>query len=156
MNMNGMMKVLADQCQHGLETMKGDKEAAAMTPTGFMTNSPQIAKALSRRCRGGHEHIVLLDRRAGPAAEYPEELCRAICMGLQEQMKADKALAKNICGLASDSILKDMGEAEEHDWDDAKGGWLDKEILMEARKKEMEYFRKMKVYDKVPRDQASQ
>ena len=36
------------------------------------------------------------------------------------------------------------------------GGWLDKELLMEARKKEMEYFRKMKVYEKVPRNQAYQ
>ena len=75
---------------------------------------------------------------------------------MKEQIEADKALAKKICDLASGSILMQMGEDEEYYWDDSKGGWLDKELLMEARKKEMEYFRKMKVYEKVPRSQAYQ
>ena len=85
-----------------------------MKPTGFMTNSPHIAKALSRRCRGGHQHIVLLDRRAGPAAEYPEALCKAICTGMKEQIAADKELTKKICDLASDSILMQMGGEADH------------------------------------------
>ncbi len=53
MNMPGMVKVYADQCAYGLKTKKKGQEGPAKKPTGFMTNSPHLAKALSRRCRGG-------------------------------------------------------------------------------------------------------
>ena len=36
-------------------------------------------------------------------------------------------------------------------WDDAKGGWLDNELVQAARKEEMEYVRKHGVYIRVPR-----
>ena len=48
----------------------------------------------------------------------------------------------------------EMGDQQqEFYWDDAKGGWLDAALVMEARKLEMQYFRKMNVYDKVDRSQ---
>ena len=82
MSMAGMRKVWADQCQFGLSSKEGGRMGPAKKPTYFMTNSPYLAEALSRRCQGGHKHVILLDRRAGPAAEYPEGLCRAINLSL--------------------------------------------------------------------------
>ena len=35
-------------------------------------------------------------------------------------------------------------------WDDAKGGWLDPTMVSAAMQEEMEFVRRMKVYDKVP------
>ena len=38
-----------------------------------------------------HKHQALHSGRAGPAQEYTKSLCRHICLGIQEQMKADQA-----------------------------------------------------------------
>ena len=52
----GVATVQGDQCQYGAETQSSDsvseKGAPILKPTGFMTNSGQIAAALSRRCQG--------------------------------------------------------------------------------------------------------
>ena len=39
-------------------------------------------------------------------------------------------------------------------WDDATGAMLDPDLLMEARKAEMVYFKKMNVYEKVPKSEC--
>ena len=48
--------VHGDQCQFGAETQSADttspKGPPILKPTGFMTNSDEIAKALERRCEG--------------------------------------------------------------------------------------------------------
>ena len=58
----------------------------AMRPTKCCTNSRSIARELSKRCDGQHEHQTLLNGRAKDAARYPEGLCRAICRGLMKDM----------------------------------------------------------------------
>ena len=55
-----------------------------------MTNSDEIARELQKRCDGKHEHQQLISGRAGPAARYPEGLCRAICIGLAKELKNDE------------------------------------------------------------------
>ena len=37
-------------------------------------------------------------------------------------------------------------------WDDNKGGWLDLELCAKARREEVEYFRRHKMYVRVPRE----
>ena len=63
--------------------------------TGFLTNSPCVAKQLERRCpnRPGvkkHDHVRLENGRARKAQEYPDGLCKAICRGIKEQLEADR------------------------------------------------------------------
>jgi hypothetical protein len=52
----GVQIVHGDQCQYGAETQSSDsvstKGSPILKPTGFMTNSPEMANALSRRCSG--------------------------------------------------------------------------------------------------------
>ena len=85
----GVVRVTGDMCAHGM--WQTDKEGPGLVrkPTGFMTNSPCLAERVGLRCRGGHRHIPLLNGRARQAQEYPDGLCRAICLGIQEQLRQD-------------------------------------------------------------------
>ena len=61
-----------------------------MKPTRFMSSSPAVLEALSRRCQGGHVHAPLLGgTRARDAAVYPPGLCEAIAQGAAEQLRRD-------------------------------------------------------------------
>ena len=66
-----------------------------MKPTGFLTNSPALAEAMSRRCTGtggecsrpgGGRHTLCSGRKARDAAIYPRGLCRAMIKGTVEQL----------------------------------------------------------------------
>ena len=82
-----------DLCMFGLKTTGtgpgGDRrEMYANKRTKFMTNSPKIAEELSRRSKELHAHQRLIGgKRAEAAARYPPELCKAICRGLQLEMR---------------------------------------------------------------------
>jgi hypothetical protein len=88
---SGVGAVVAHQCEFGLQTSaEGGKWALAMKPTRFMSSSPAVLEALSRRCRGGHVHAPLLGgTRARDAAVYPPGLCKAIADGAAEQLRRD-------------------------------------------------------------------
>ena len=94
--MRGVVTVRADMCQFGLKTAYKGHEGYAMKPTRFMTNSPLMAVELSRVCSRNHEHIPLLERRAGPAAMYTEELCRCICKGIMSQKLCDRSRVRPV------------------------------------------------------------
>ena len=179
----GTLRVVGDQCQYGLVTTKKGVTGPAKKPTGFMTNSPMIARRLSLRCDGSHTHIHLDEGRAKAAEEYPEGLCREICRGLKDQKNED---AKNLVkpkplsmiqlkrmlhgygcpdhwvdgqheDTESDVMMRKellkLGVRQGTSWavDDVSGAVLDPEAVRAARKVELEYFRKMGVYEKVPR-----
>ena len=101
-NQSGVVTVHGDQCQYGAETQSSDsvssKGAPILKPTGFMTNSPEIAVALSRRCQGrggqcsrprGGLHRLCSSKRARAAQIYLPGLCRAVLRGVRDQLKAD-------------------------------------------------------------------
>ena len=86
----GVVAVRADMCQFGLRIVRQGQTKHAIMLTRCMTNSPLMAVELGRVCSRDHEHIPLLERRAGPAAIYIEELCRCICKGIPNQKLCDK------------------------------------------------------------------
>ena len=62
---------------------------------GFMINFLCVAKNLNLQCpntttKRVHDHVVLINGRAKKAEIYPPSLCRAVCKGLIEQLRADK------------------------------------------------------------------
>ena len=74
--------VKADQCEFGKTVKEKGKEHLIQKTTGFLTNSPEIAKELSRRCSGNHQHLQLKGGNLTKQAQvYPPELCKAICRG---------------------------------------------------------------------------
>lgn len=91
LEMEGVDRVVADQCKCGLRSKDENGYGPARKSTGFMTNSPCLALQLQRRCpnRGGykiHQHVRLDNGRARAGQESSPELCRAICKGLIKQM----------------------------------------------------------------------
>ena len=170
----GVVRVVGDQCQYGLKSHDGQREGPARKSSGFMTNSPCIAKRLSKRCLNGsgmkvHDHVILINGRAKAAQVYPPEVCRAICQGLIEQIEADRMGQFFIAEINLDGTGKGnqmMKEAEsikekykiveedydqqlETAWDDVSGSELDPQSVKKARAEEIEYVNKMKLYTKV-------
>ena len=90
-------RVHGDQCQYGAEVRHGPlKGDPIKTPTGFISNAPQVARALETVCtglggscsrEGGGTHATCSGRIAREAAIYPKELCRAMLKGIRNQLR---------------------------------------------------------------------
>ena len=143
-----------------------------------MTNSVGIAQQLGKRCPNGggyiiHEHVRLEGGRTKHAQIYPKELCRAICRGLQEQIRMDKqgqfllmelgndtATSQDLMKVAEEMKNKYRTVEESNDevldmaWDDVSGAELDPNKVKQARAEEVEYVHKMNLYVKVPKKQC--
>ena len=87
--LEGVMRVQCDMCRFNL---KGDGINLNKKPTGLMLNSEEMARELSRKCRGDHLHRPLLHGLAKKAQKYTQEFCRAIIRGLVRQMVKDGAV----------------------------------------------------------------
>ena len=116
--------------------------------TGFATNAQELAAALSRVCRGKHRHIQLIGGRAKRAEIYPPKLCKAIIQGLIKQMIQDGRIVAGQIG----AIMKDDEEDYNYQqyWDELSGEPLDTEGVKNARKEEIQEFKRHNVYKKVP------
>ena len=171
---NGVLKVTVDQCRYGLKSRNKHGEGFARNSTSFMTNSPCIAERLKRRYpnRKGteaHKHVTWKGGRTRAAQVYPPGFCKAICLGLKEQLKADKCgqfvLMRMDNEFGNEKSLMEFAERinekcktvdEEHDvemeeaCDDVSGKALDPKQVKKARKEEIEYVHKMGFYVKVP------
>ena len=77
-----------DQCMYGAEVQTGRAAGQPVKkPSGFLTNSPCLAKSLSKRCKGlggycsrirGGKHELCSGKVASDAQVYPKGLCRAV------------------------------------------------------------------------------
>ena len=166
---NGVQRVLSDQCQYGQETREGEP---VKKPTGWLSNSPEILKALRKKCYGrsgrctrpgGGDHVVASGRVAREAAVYPFKLCRAILQGCVRQLRADGKLQPGVHGIqclweeSADEVLAMTGKwtpASKLFKDSVTGQPLPEELVRAGRKLELEYFEKKGVWEKVPRSEA--
>ena len=105
------IKIVADQCMFGLTTTIDGQVIPAKKPTGFLTNSWKVAERLSKRCDKSHKHGSLMEGRAKKAEEYPDELCRQICIGIKEQMAYDETLLCCTIPLNELQMSKVIGDA---------------------------------------------
>ena len=80
-----------DQCQYGLTATRSDGAVLpARKPTKFLSSSPRVAQALSKRCGGDHVHCPLKGgKRCSYAQEYPQELCSTIVRVVSKQIQDD-------------------------------------------------------------------
>ena len=106
--------------------------------------------------------MTLIGGRARKTQEYPEKLCEKIIEGIQRQMEADKwGIAKvkvmkfgeNLQAPKHDEDMNETGENNENmvAWDDITGAELNVEDIKKARRDEITYFKRRKVYTKIPR-----
>ena len=86
--MDGVDKVRTDICMFGVLSKDEDGVGRVKKRTTMMTNSPEFAKRLTRKCSNHerheddtHRHVKLINGRASHAQVYPRALCRAVCEG---------------------------------------------------------------------------
>ena len=86
LQLTGVGRIRADQCQLGQQTVVGDP---IKKPTGFMSNSEEILSVLNRRCFGkgglctrplGGRHAECIGKVAQRAAIFQEELCGSMLL----------------------------------------------------------------------------
>ena len=167
--MEGVDKVVADQCQYGSTAECG---GPVKKPTGFMSNSAEVRRELERRCagrggdcsrRGGGRHVVCSGRVARRAAIYPFELCRAILVGFARQMRIDGVIQDNVVGMqlieeAEEQLhvmaVEAGGAGGSTYRDDLTGQSLDPSLVAAAIEKELAYFESKEVWQLVPTREA--
>ena len=167
-----MVRAVGDQCQYGAQIKSGQHSGDPIKkPTGFMTNSSEIAAALSMRCTGqqgqcsrakGGTHRLCSGKHAREAAKYPRDLCRAVLRGIRNQLKKDGLLIDGCYGIQAPSddteILKHLRGPEQgfsgKYKDDLNGQILQDKLVKEARAKELAFFCSKNVWVKVPVGEA--
>ena len=153
-NHESVERVTGDQCQYGQHDGKGNP---VKKPTGWLSNSKHVLRALGRRCSGtggscsrprGGRHAHAEGRVARQAAVYPFKLCEAILTGMYKQLEHDGRVHKNTIGVQA-IFEEDMEQA-----DSVTGQPLDEGLVRAARAKEMDYFKSKEVWEKRDRQEA--
>ena len=169
---HGVEMTYADQCQYGQAIQSGRHRGDPVKkPTGFLGNSPEVAKQLSKRCTGtggscsrpaGGQHRGCSGSHAQAAAIYTREMCRAVIKGISEQLRKDGTLKRGCYGVQvpdeDEATLKELyGPAQGYSGrfrDDLSGQVLRDDLVHEARAKELEYFHSKGVWVKAPVSEA--
>ena len=170
--LDGVQTVKFDFCMLGMRSTndKGE-DAAAQKRTQVMTNSNALAVLLTEaQCRGEHEHAQLLGGRARACQEYPDKFCDLVCQAIKRELSTVKWRDKmNDCYDITKTFGKLLNIQEKLDSlptppeedlladlyrdstfvDDMSGRELDKAEAVVARRKELEFFKKLGVYTKV-------
>ena len=71
-----------DMCDFGLTASDEFGEALVRKRTKMLTNSPEVARRVARKCTGDHRHVHLVGGRAKRAQLYPRAFSRAVCEGV--------------------------------------------------------------------------
>ena len=167
LNMPSVGKVSCDQCQVGAQDLNG---CPIRKPTRFMSNSEHILKALEIKCHGksgwcsrpeGGQHVACSGMTARRAAIFPLQLCRAILVGIRNQMKHDRRVDDTMIGfhdvVDEASPTAEVMKIDSQNgpfFDDITGQPLNAELVRAARQKELEYFNSKGVWSTRPSDEA--
>ena len=170
LNLPGVERVRGDQCQYGAKAPHGPEVGnPVMKPTGFMSNSPEVLSALSRRCHGtrglcssGQPHATCQGSITKEMAKYPRELCRAVLRGITAQLKVDRRLKPGCWGIQAideEEEIHNVLYGPENGYsgkykDDITGQVLRDDLVKAARMKELEFFHSKGVWVKVPKSRA--
>ena len=174
LKLDGVQTSECHQCQYGAQVAHGKYKGDPLRKaTRFMSNSPEILSSLSRVCSGkdgwcsrpgGGRHRRCCGRIAKEAAIYPKGICRAILYGLKRQLSVDGKFKVGCYGLQAPDdepeIVRQLyGPDQGYSGrfrDATTGQVLKDELVIEARRKELEYFNQKGVWIKVPKGKARQ
>lgn len=149
LDMEGVQVVEGHQCAFGQTVMDVDGSwQLAKKPTGWMTNSPCVAAALSRRCPNEHRresehhrHASLVGGgRASVTERYPVRLVTAVLRAL----KAELTLRGSVGVLeVGETVEEDdavsaaaKGDHTERSWTGSRGSrWTPRELRRHARRR---------------------
>lgn len=150
---SGVSTIMFDQCQFGLMSWDQMGCAPVYKPTRLIVNHPVMEEKLSKRCHGGHRHVMLEGgSRTRRAVEYPTGLCDAMLEGLD--IIARWKHEQEVLGLEEDDMCEpDPGNLEE-EWDDITGESLDVRLVKAARTEEIEYMNQIGAWRPVLRSEV--
>ena len=155
---------IVDMCVHGMKVDVGPVQGPARKRTRVFSNSHEVLKRIASQCPNDrpdkalhHVHVPLDQGRAKRCQVYPRSFCRRVCEGIAAEKRLRSLGLKAIPLMTLEAIEEAGIQANDvlHDpdgtWacDDQSGESLRPELVREARKEEMRYFRDMKVYEKV-------
>ncbi len=173
----GVMRVNFDFCMAGMMTGNKPGDGKRLYPvkkrTGLLTNSNAVYTLFRQvQCSGLHQHHDILGRTS-ECQKYPEKFSKLICEAarreldtikwrnrlcetyditgtIEKLMSVHEKLEKMECPPEEDpfAVLYDGLEFI----DDISGSPLVKELAVEARRREIEFFKRMGVYTKVKRE----
>ena len=125
-------------------------------------------EAAKLKIRAQHRHANILGGHARQCQVYPREFCKEVCAGVaaQKRMHELGMRAESLMNLEEMLTVDPSGELHEdpmtkmsetgvssHCWfatDDLSGAILEPELVAEARREEINYFKSRGVYEKVP------
>ena len=116
---------------------------------GFLNNSEFVRDQLQNMCLGGHRHVATVGGRARACQEYPEKLCRAMTKGIRMELVHSGIINGN----DEDMLMVSAEDANSTEYldecvDDVTEKPLIRELIMKARKDEMNKFSLHNVYAK--------
>ena len=170
----GVGKVNFDFDKFEMKSAKEREVRLARKRTSIISNSQALLKELAKyQTSGRHQHATTREWKTTACHMYNNEFCKTVCETIMKEKNSldntsgvlggpplGPSEAKDITGTINELTMVDPHEQELlYDtfefFDDVTGQTLDKKMSVEARKLEMQFFRNMKVYDKVPRWMAA-
>ena len=148
----GVQTAFVDQCMFGQTVTKHGVTGPARKSSGFASNSHHIVEELSRKCDKSHQHIPLIGGVARQTAAYPSGLVDAILRGLKKEM-ADMGRIQAMDG-GGPTVEEEPCEQWPEYWDEITGQALDSRLVAEAREAEVDYMRRLKVYEESSMEQC--
>ena len=182
MTLPGVQVTACDMCAYGMTLVDKHGEARPEKRTKLMSNSPEVIKRVSKQCTNKgkdashekHRHADLTGGYVKQCQVYPKAFCQAVCEGVaaqkklyqlgmvaqplmsfEEMMSAVPEECKT--GDPSKDLHEDMDEYEDGGMvalDDQSGTPLKPSMVAKARREEIDYFKAMKVYEKVAIDEC--
>ena len=166
-----------DFCQLGME-VNDSQGAKANTKkrTSVMTNSKHLAETLRLAQRdGSHHHEQLVNGKAKQCEIYPEKFSQLVCESIKREIadakwrrqvgdkfKIGPAVERLMAAQAKLELVEPPHEKEGTTWfrdlydgqefvDDVTGLYLNKDLAIQARRVEIDFFKARGVYTKVQR-----
>ena len=154
---DGVVRVVGPMCRWGLRAIDKitGREGFVRKPTAWMTNHAGLAAVLQGWCEclpeNGmpYRHVRLMGGLAAPAARYPAKLVIAILKVLREDLRSSGELS-DLAGFSAGPSPHETEPLEEY-VDDVHGRKLDAKAVRKARQLELDWCRRMGVWQHVPR-----
>ena len=159
MELEGVYTIQAPMCKWGMTSEDGEGLGYVRKETQWVTNSPELAKTIEGKCDGSHRHVHLINGRARYAQVYPPKLVSAILRGIKRELRnlGELSMVAEMTGGPAPDGESNEQKGEYFDgkyFDTTTGAPLRTEAVLEARKEELRWIHKQRIYEKVPLEEC--
>ena len=162
-SLEGVDIATVDMCALGMRVDTGKLQGPARKRTRILSNSREVLKRVAVSCpnlgedrSAHHVHVPLESGRAKRCQVYPREFSRRVCEGIaaEKRLRLLGMVSRPLMELGTEEAGRracdDLHEADGVvAFDDQSGEPLVPSLMRAARVEEMQYFKEMKVYEKV-------